>query len=225
MKTKAAQTFPSSFTRRAQRCLPLVAAFALGSLPGATLLTQAAPSGSGGVPIEILIVEGQGRVEVLRAGARSWDQAYPGQVLEVGDRLRARPPGRALLRWSDQSKVRIDARAELEILPPPRPKAQAGFNLLSGILYFFHRDKPADLEFKSRTVTSAIRGTEFNVLLHASEEELRRATTPKIAEGILRIRDGRVTIEPGYDGEYGKVRIFTGEEPATEPAEQQLTLF
>ena len=68
-------------------------------------------------------------------------------------------------------------------------------------------------------------GTEFNVLLNAAEEELRKATTPRIADGILRIREGRVTIEPGYDGEYGKVRIFTGDGPGAASVEQQLTLF
>jgi PHP family Zn ribbon phosphoesterase len=66
-------------------------------------------------------------------------------------------------------------------------------------------------------------GTEFNVLLTASDEELRKATTPKIADGILCVRQGRITVEPGYDGEYGKVRLFH-EEPAA-VGEQQMTFF
>ncbi len=68
-------------------------------------------------------------------------------------------------------------------------------------------------------------GTEFNVLLTAPEEALRKATTAKIAEGILRVREGRVSIEPGYDGEYGKVRIFDKAPAPSEASEQQLTLF
>ena len=67
-------------------------------------------------------------------------------------------------------------------------------------------------------------GTEFDVLLNAAEDTLRKATTPKIAEGILRMRQGQVSIEPGFDGEYGKVRIFSEAQPAA-AAEQQLTLF
>jgi len=67
-------------------------------------------------------------------------------------------------------------------------------------------------------------GTEFSVLLKASEEELRKATSPQIAESILRVREGRVTIEPGYDGEYGKVH-FSESEPAAAAGEQQMTLF
>lgn len=67
-------------------------------------------------------------------------------------------------------------------------------------------------------------GSEFEVLLRASEESLRKVTTPRIAEGIARMRAGRVHIEPGYDGEYGKVKLFASDEPAA-VAEQQMTLF
>ena len=67
-------------------------------------------------------------------------------------------------------------------------------------------------------------GTEFDVLLNASEEALRKVTSPQIAGGILRMREGRVTVEPGYDGEYGKVHIFDA--AVSSPSnEQQLTLF
>lgn len=49
---------------------------------------------------------------------------------------------------------------------------------------------------------------EFNILLDVSLEELNKFTLPKIAEGIKRVRDGKLIIEPGYDGEFGKVKIF-----------------
>ncbi|MDD5589685.1 MAG: endonuclease Q family protein [Candidatus Portnoybacteria bacterium] len=51
-------------------------------------------------------------------------------------------------------------------------------------------------------------GNEFNVLMNAPEGELKNAATSQVAEGILRVRQGKVKIEPGYDGEYGKVKIF-----------------
>lgn len=55
--------------------------------------------------------------------------------------------------------------------------------------------------------------SEFNVLLFASKEKLADVTLPEIAEGIIRVREGKVFKEPGYDGVYGKVRIFSeGEE-------------
>ncbi len=51
-------------------------------------------------------------------------------------------------------------------------------------------------------------GTEFTVLVDASPSDLASATTPEVVEGIMRVREGRLHIEPGYDGEYGKVKIF-----------------
>ena len=51
-------------------------------------------------------------------------------------------------------------------------------------------------------------GTEFDILLDVTEKELIKVTSREIAQGILRVREGKVKIEPGYDGEYGKIKIF-----------------
>ncbi|MBI4135286.1 DNA helicase UvrD [Candidatus Uhrbacteria bacterium] len=55
-------------------------------------------------------------------------------------------------------------------------------------------------------------GTELNVLLNYSLEELSKITEPRVVEAIARVRDGRVAVSPGYDGEYGVVQIFSAEE-------------
>ena len=56
-------------------------------------------------------------------------------------------------------------------------------------------------------------GNEFEVLLNVSRQDLEEATLSEIGEGIIRVREGKVFIEPGYDGVYGKVKIFSkGEE-------------
>ncbi|MFA5144866.1 MAG: endonuclease Q family protein [Candidatus Omnitrophota bacterium] len=67
-------------------------------------------------------------------------------------------------------------------------------------------------------------GTEFNILLKASKEDLLKGLPPRIAEGVLRVRDRRVHIKAGYDGEYGIISIFGNEEPG-QKSEQQLSLF
>jgi uncharacterized protein (TIGR00375 family) len=55
--------------------------------------------------------------------------------------------------------------------------------------------------------------SEFSILLDTSQKKLAEVTLPEIAEGIIRVREGRVFKEPGYDGVYGKVRVFSkGEE-------------
>ncbi len=63
---------------------------------------------------------------------------------------------------------------------------------------------------------------EFTILLDASRQELETATLPEIAEGIIRVREGKVQIKPGYDGVYGKIEIFKEGERGKSP---QLSLF
>jgi uncharacterized protein (TIGR00375 family) len=58
-------------------------------------------------------------------------------------------------------------------------------------------------------------GSEFNVLLEASRSELDLVTSPEITEGIIRVRKGKVYVEPGYDGVYGKIMIFPQGEQKT----------
>jgi uncharacterized protein (TIGR00375 family) len=67
-------------------------------------------------------------------------------------------------------------------------------------------------------------GTEFEILLRAPEESLRKNLPAKIAEGVLRVRQGKVSIKAGFDGEYGTISIFGGEEKQ-ERSEKQLSLF
>jgi uncharacterized protein (TIGR00375 family) len=51
-------------------------------------------------------------------------------------------------------------------------------------------------------------GNEFDILMHVPLDDIGRAGTPLLREAISRMRAGDVRIAPGYDGEFGKVRIF-----------------
>lgn len=55
-------------------------------------------------------------------------------------------------------------------------------------------------------------GSEFSVLRRLPLEEIAAAGIPLLAEAIGRIRSGAVDVAPGYDGEFGTVRIFDEEE-------------
>jgi uncharacterized protein (TIGR00375 family) len=51
-------------------------------------------------------------------------------------------------------------------------------------------------------------GNEFRILMDCGIDDVAKAGTPEIAEAVSRMRKGDVHIEPGFDGEYGKIRIF-----------------
>ncbi len=53
-------------------------------------------------------------------------------------------------------------------------------------------------------------GNEFNILLEAEESKLKKITTEKIAENIIKNRNQKIPFKPGYDGVYG-VPIFDGD--------------
>jgi uncharacterized protein (TIGR00375 family) len=67
-------------------------------------------------------------------------------------------------------------------------------------------------------------GNEFDIMLRLTEQDLLKSLPKRLAEGVLRVRQGKVEIKPGFDGEYGKISIFSEEERQGK-AEKQLDLF
>jgi len=63
-------------------------------------------------------------------------------------------------------------------------------------------------------------GSEFNILLRTKLLDIEKAGGPKIAEGIRKVRSGDIVVEPGFDGEYGKVKIW--QERKKEKADEKL---
>jgi len=67
-------------------------------------------------------------------------------------------------------------------------------------------------------------GSELRILKELTPEELKKGFPGRIAEGILRMRQGKVDIQAGFDGEYGIISVF-GQEQKEDKNEQQLSLF
>ncbi len=157
---------------------------------------------------EIVIVEWAGKVEVVRSGAQQWDPAYTNQVLQVGDRVRTHENSRVTLLVSGQSVARFGRLSEFAIDSPVAPNQQPGFSLTRGLLYFFHRDKPAGIRINTRTAAAAINGTEFNL---AAEESGRTVLTMLDGEVELSNALGTITLTSGEQGsvEAGQAPVKT----------------
>jgi uncharacterized protein (TIGR00375 family) len=97
-----------------------------------------------------------------------------------------------------------------EDAPPPAHAGQVTHLVqLPEILGEIHRVGP-----RSKTVTGRLHelvatlGPELEILTRVPLDEVRRAGGEPLAEAIGRLRRGEVRRTPGYDGEYGVIRLF-----------------
>jgi uncharacterized protein (TIGR00375 family) len=76
---------------------------------------------------------------------------------------------------------------------------------------------------RSKAVTAVVTGLvdrlgpELDILERVPVDEIAKLAPPLVAEAITRVRRGDVVWEPGYDGEYGTIRIFAPEELRSSP--------
>jgi hypothetical protein len=139
----------------------------------------------------------EGKVEVARRGTAEWVPATRNQTLELGDRLRTKLRSRATLQWSDLSTLRVDQLSTIEIQRPSDPGQKPGLELKSGASYFFSRENPNQIEFRTPSASGAIRGTEFNLALGDEGETI---VTLLDGEVDLANAEGAVTLSSGEQG-------------------------
>ncbi len=152
---------------------------------------------------EVTVLEKEGRVEAARAGATAWTAAQTNQILRVADRVRTGERSRATLHLLDQSTLRMFELSEFLIEPLPDAPDRPVFSLSKGLLYFFHRDKPVDVQFKTRTATAAIRGTEFHLAVADN------------GRTVLTMFDGEVDLSNAF----GAIQLKSGEQGVVEPGQ------
>ena len=58
-------------------------------------------------------------------------------------------------------------------------------------------------------------GDEISILTDISIKDIEAESDYKLAEAIKRVRENKLVISPGFDGEYGKVKIFADDEILT----------
>jgi len=67
-------------------------------------------------------------------------------------------------------------------------------------------------------------GNEYAVLIDASKEEMSKIVEPKIAEAVVRVREEKVKIVPGYDGIYGQLILFEKGQKEEKGTKEELPL-
>lgn len=65
-------------------------------------------------------------------------------------------------------------------------------------------------------------GTELHVLLESDLDLMKGSVNPVTIEAIRRVRTGKLQVTPGFDGQYGEVRIFSEEERNNNLAQARL---
>jgi len=57
-------------------------------------------------------------------------------------------------------------------------------------------------------------GDEYTVLIDTPKKELASAVDERVADAIVKVREGAIMVVPGYDGVYGKLVLPSPSEPA-----------
>ncbi|MFQ5901729.1 MAG: endonuclease Q family protein, partial [Thermodesulfobacteriota bacterium] len=66
-------------------------------------------------------------------------------------------------------------------------------------------------------------GNELKILQDVSIDKIKTVSSARIGEGIERVRKGDISIAPGYDGEYGSIKVFGSDEK--KDSDSQMKLF
>ncbi len=84
-----------------------------------------------------------------------------------------------------------------------------------------HSQAKAQREYDRLTAEA----TEFDILLKKTYEEIEKLGGAKLKEAIKIVRERKAYVDPGYDGVFGKVQIFKGEDEKAKDQKNQQSLF
>lgn len=101
----------------------------------------------------------------------------------------------------EEGYVRADAKAFESLVPLPE--------IIGASVGSSSASKKVQKEYE-RMLSEL--GAEFEILRNLPLEDIRRVSGGRIAEGVRRLRKGEVERIPGFDGEYGVIRLFDADE-------------
>lgn len=117
------------------------------------------------------------------------------------------------------------AKRPANFFPPSRPP----YKMLVPLMEILA--EALESGFSSKSVTNEYNklttnfSSEFTVLLKTPVEEIAKIAGERIAEGIFRVRSGQVKIDPGYDGVFGTVKIWSFDKTQGKPEKQKQMSF
>jgi len=62
-------------------------------------------------------------------------------------------------------------------------------------------------------------GSEIDILLKSEIKDIEKISGERIAQTVSKVRSGNIEVDPGFDGEYGKVKIWSESEKAANAAD------
>jgi hypothetical protein len=148
-----------------------------------------------------MVIARTGRVEFRRLDPNLWYPAPAGHSLFERDHLRTLADGRATVEMEDLSQLRVNPQSEFIITPPRSATAKRRIEVLSGLLYFLHRNQPGEIDVDTPVGATAIEGTEFVLNVE-----------PGTGKTVLTLIDGHVRMT----NDYGYITLTNGEQGTME---------
>ena len=100
------------------------------------------------------------------------------------------------------------ADRELPYFPPDSPEFFSLIPLTEVLGEIFSRGPATKTVMYEYEKIIGLFDSEFNLLLNVSVDEINKRYSPVLGEAVKRIRKGKVVRRPGFDGEFGVIKVF-----------------
>jgi len=142
----------------------------------------------------IRVLSVQGQVDISKTKGQDWIPAKVNMPLTPGDMVRTGRRSKAALQMTDKTVLKIRQLTSMVVQAPESDDEQPLLNLESGSLFFFSRESPKEVPFRTSLTSGAIRGTEFELSAVANG-----ATTLTMVDGVvdLSTTQGDISAEGG----------------------------
>jgi len=122
-------------------------------------------------------------------------------------------------------RIELLADREEGYIPPNKPFSVHLVPFIEILAEVFNLNKQTKSSEKLYEQYISLAGNEFEILLNIDLKELEKIFPPKLTQAIERVRKGQIFAKPGYDGEYGIIKIFKAPEDETSLGLKQQSLF